>query len=76
MYELKAIFDSRKSFYRKAHYSVVNGIAKLWSYDTLVSQATATNEGWEVEHLGKWSVTTSRHQREFENQLVKMGGLA
>lgn len=68
-YELGARYDARKSFYGKAHvieYS--DGTKALQSYDTIVS--TCDNAG-HVEHLGKWSQTTSRHQREFEKQFSR-----
>lgn len=73
--ELVCHFNRRKSFYGKAHASVNNGVAKLVSYDTLVSTAVFKDGKWEVNHLGRWSMTTSRHQREFERQLVELGGL-
>ena len=63
--ELSARYDSRKSFYGKA--TVIdreNGTIELYSYDTLVSQCVNGN----VTHLGKWSQTTTRHQKEFERQ--------
>lgn len=64
-YELEARYDSRKSFYGKAHViDHENGIFELKSYDTIVSRC----ENGKVKHLGKWSQTTSRHQREFEKQ--------
>lgn len=63
--ELTARFDSRKSFYGKAHViDYGNGIYELQSYNTIVSRC----KNGKVEHLGKWSQTTSRHQREFERQ--------
>lgn len=65
IYELSARYDARKSFYGKAH--VIdhgNGFLELQSYNTIVS---VCRDG-KVEHLGKWSQTTSRHQREFERQ--------
>lgn len=67
-YELDARFDSRKSFYGKA--KVIdhgNGFLQLLSYDTIVSEC----KDGKVTHLGKWSQTTSRHQREFERQFAK-----
>ncbi len=67
-YELMARYDSRKSFYGKAH--VIerdNGLIELESYTTIVSRC----KDGKVEHLGKWSQTTSRHQREFERQFAK-----
>ena len=65
IYELSARYDSRKSFYGKA--MVIeheDGTRELKSYGTIVSRE---KEG-KVEHLGKWSATTSRHQKEFEKQ--------
>lgn len=67
-YELDARFDSRKSFYGKA--KVIdhgNGFLQLMSYETIVSEC----KDGKVTHLGKWSQTTSRHQREFERQFAK-----
>lgn len=65
IYELAARYDSRKSFYGKAHViEKDDGIIELQSYNTIVSRCV----NGKVEHLGKWSVTTSRHQREFELQ--------
>ena len=67
IYELNNIYDSRKSFYGKAHViDHENGVVELQSYDTIVSRCV----NGVVEHLGKWSQTTSRHQREFEKQFV------
>lgn len=64
-YELSPRFDFHKSFYGKAQvieYS--DGMHELKSYNTIVSR----EKGGKVEHLGKWSNTTSRHQKEFEKQ--------
>lgn len=67
-YELTARYDKRQSFYGKAHIiDHENGIAELQSYDTIVSRCT----NGKVEHLGKWSQTTTRHQKEFEKQFAK-----
>lgn len=66
-YELDARYDSRKSFYGKA--TVIdyeNGMLELRSYSTIVSRCV----NGVVEHLGKWSQTTSRHQKEFERQFA------
>ena len=68
IFELSPRYDSRKSFYGKAH--VVdheNGVIELRSYNTIVSRCV----NGVVEHLGKWSQTTGRHQREFEKQFSK-----
>lgn len=68
IYELDAIYDSRKSFYGKAHViDYGGGVYELQSYDTIVSRC----ENGKVTHLGKWSMTTSRHQREFERQFSR-----
>jgi hypothetical protein len=65
IYELEAQFDARKSFYNKAHIiDHENGTLELLSYDTIVSRCV----GGKVENLGKWSATTTRHQREFRKQ--------
>ena len=64
-YELQPINDPRKSFYGKAHIiDHGNGVYELQSYDTIVSPY----DHWKVTHLGKWSNTTTRHQKEFERQ--------
>lgn len=63
--ELSAYYDSRKSFYGKAHViDYENGVLELQSYNTIVSRCV----NGVVEHLGRWSQTTSRHQKEFEKQ--------
>ena len=65
IFELAARYDARKSFYGKAR--VVdheNGTIELQSYDTIVSHCV----NGKVEELGKWSATTTRHQKEFRKQ--------
>lgn len=65
VFELSPRYDSRKSFYGKAQViDYGNGYMELKSYNTIVS---SVNNG-KVHHNGKYSVTTSRHQREFERQ--------
>lgn len=67
-YELTPRFDSRKSFYGKAIViDYENGRQELRSYQTIVSRCI----NGVVEHLGKWSQTTTRHQKEFERQFAK-----
>ena len=67
-YELSAQYDCRKSFYGKAQVIVYSdGTHALKSYNTIVSR----EKDGKVEHLGKWSNTTSRHQREFEKQFSR-----
>lgn len=73
MYELKAIHDSRASFYGKALVSVepTNGgnvRKRLFSYDTLVADMFIDPEGEDVasvKALGWFSATTARHINEF-----------
>ena len=68
IYELSPRCDARKSFYGKAHViDYENGTLELQSYDTIVSRCV---DG-KVEELGKWSLTTTRHQREFRRQFEK-----
>ena len=66
-YELKPT-NGRKSFYGKAHViDHENGTIELQSYDTIVSRCV----NGKVEELGKWSATTTRHQKEFRKQFER-----
>jgi hypothetical protein len=66
--ELLAQYDSRKSFYRKAHVLIgEKNTFYLLSYNTIVSKC----KNGVVEHFGKWSQTTTRHQKEFEKQFTE-----
>lgn len=68
IFELSARYDARASFYGKA--KVVeheDGSHDLLSYGTLVSQ----EKDGKITHLGKWSQTTTRHQKEFEKQFSR-----
>lgn len=68
IYELEARFDPRQSFYGKARViDYENGVLELESYTTIVSRCI---DG-KVEELGKWSQTTTRHQKEFRRQFEK-----
>ena len=65
IFELVPRYDTRKSFYGKAR--VVDhedGTIELQSYNTTVSRCV----NGKVEELGKWSQTTTRHQKEFRKQ--------
>ena len=65
VYELSARYDARKSFYGKANViDYENGTIELQSYDTIVSRCI----NGKVEELGRWSMTTTRHQKEFRKQ--------
>ena len=68
IFELVPLYDARKSFYGKAR--VVDhedGTIELQSYDTIVSRCV----NGKVEELGKWSQTTTRHQKEFRKQFER-----
>lgn len=68
VYELEARFDARQSFYGKARViDYENGVLELESYTTIVSRCI---DG-KIEELGKWSQTTTRHQKEFRRQFEK-----
>lgn len=68
-YELTAIYDSRASFYGKAH--VIdhgNGKLELQSYDTIVAEID--NGKLVYDSIGEYSTTTNRHIREFIKQFA------
>ena len=74
-YELSCQYDTRQSFYGKAIvnvYETKNVEQKqLQSYDTLVANYVYyKNKNKRVyEYFGKYSQTTTRHQKEFFRQL-------
>ncbi len=63
-FELKPIYDSRKSFYGKARIFIEGDIKALVSYSTKVAQ---TVDGV-AEVFGTYSPTTLRHIKEFLHQ--------
>ena len=68
IFELVPRYDARKSFYGKARViDHENGTVELQSYDTIVSRCV----NGKVEELGKWSATTTRHQKEFRKQFER-----
>jgi hypothetical protein len=77
-YELTCRYDSRNSFYGKAWVKeteeeqdlMIYTILELYSYGTLVARITKNNETClsTCEYLGKYSQTTTRHQKEFFKQ--------
>lgn len=70
IYELAARFDSRKSFYGKAHViELDNGAKQLQSYNTIVGEIKngKYHQLWE----GK-SQTTTRHINEFRKQFEEV----
>jgi len=75
-YDLKCRYDTRQSFYGKAKVRVCEESEKithleLLSYGTLVANYVYyKNENKKVyEYFGKYSQTTTRHQKEFFRQL-------
>ena len=71
--ELQAIYDRRKSFYKKAH--VVkddDGTIRLISYSTEV----ATIKNGKLHINGFYSATTLRHIKEFIAQYVGLYAVA
>ena len=74
MLKLEPQYDSRKSFYGKAKYEVIEKennkrLFKLHSYGTLVATVEEGDGKMSCTHLGRFSQTTSRHQREFFKQM-------
>lgn len=79
MYDLSCRYDSRISFYGKAKVKyeeeeqdlMLYKEWELYSYNTLVARATRNCETCltTYEYLGKYSQTTTRHQKEFFKQL-------
>ena len=64
-YNFTPIYENVKSYYGKAKIRDYGFRQfELYSYGTLVSVC----QNGRVVHLGKWSRTTSRHQKEFEKQ--------
>lgn len=73
VYELDCRYDSRQSFYGKARVEQKeydNFIALvLYSYDTEVASIEEYNNGMiKYYYNGKYSQTTTRHQKEFFKQ--------
>lgn len=72
--ELSAINDSRASFYNKANVVEKNNVLNLYSYETLVATYNKTNKKLTIlpnsqfAPNGKYSMTTTRHIKEFAKQ--------
>lgn len=62
--ELRARYDARQSFYKKAYTIKYNNILYLRSYDTIVAKI----ENSEAVINGWYSQTTARHINEFLKQ--------
>lgn len=70
IYELQARYDSRKSFYGKAHViEFDNGIKQLQSYDTIVGEI---RNGKYYQLWDGKSQTTTRHIKEFIKQFAEV----
>ena len=69
IYELTARYDSRKSFYNKAHViELPDGTKQLMSYETIVCEITPNGE-FRMLWYGR-SQTTTRHINEFKKQFA------
>lgn len=73
-YYLECEYDTRTSFYKKAYVEEIESsrvlTKELISYDTLVANYVNYKGDREVfEYFGKYSQTTTRHQKEFFRQL-------
>ena len=67
IHDLTPIYDSRKSFYKKAHVLYLdNGMIQLQSYNTIVCE-TDNNGNFKMLWNGR-SNTTTRHINEFKRQ--------
>lgn len=71
-YDLDCRYDTRKSFYGKARVveeKQLNGTKiRLYSYGTLVATIETYKNKTKYEYLGRYSQTTTRHQKEFFKQ--------
>ena len=63
-YELQSIYNSQKSFYRKAFVYIANNIKYLVSYSTIVAKIG----NGKLFINGYYSPTTARHINEFLQQ--------
>lgn len=74
MYELDCRYDSRASFYGKAKVEIVRNtyeqVQNLYSYGTLVASIIDDFKNIKRKYIygGKYSQTTTRHQKEFFKQ--------
>lgn len=70
--ELQTFFDSRQSFYGKAQIETTQNKNvldfKLFSYGVFVARVTQIGNTKQFFYFGKYSQTTTRHQKEFFKQ--------
>lgn len=69
IYELSARYDSRKSFYRKAHVIIKGKTIQLQSYETIVGEI---KNGKYYQLWDGKSHTTTRHIKEFKKQFLEV----
>ena len=67
-FDLSCRFDARQSFYGKARVKEIDGDYYLYSYGTLVAKVIKYENKTVFYYLGKFSQTTTRHQKEFFRQ--------
>ena len=65
---LEPIYSNQKSFYGKAIIETIDGITRLYSYNILAAEIVSRETSKEFIYMGKYSQTTSRHQKEFFKQ--------
>ena len=90
LYELIPINSRQKSFYKKAHYTIVNKEATLYSYTSNVCKVDLSKGvyylNWNIPENLLFSNTTLKHIKEFlkqklevniksKKELIKMEGL-
>lgn len=68
LYELVPQYDTRASFYGKAQVMESENNLKLYSYNTLVAEIIKEDNKTIYKYYGKFSQTTTRHQKEFFKQ--------
>lgn len=74
MYELSCRYDTRQSFYGKAKVLEqkigTTGFSEiiLYSYGTMVAKIIEGKNSKKYIYLGRYSQTTTRHQKEFFRQ--------
>lgn len=77
IYELFPRYDSRKSFYSKAHIIETSKTIKLKSYDTIILQYNKQTKTIKFlcRDLWAFSQTTNRHINEFLKQFTNISPL-
>lgn len=68
MYELKAIYDSRASFYGKAQINIDGNKKTLYSYGVKVATVDGDKLTFLTDNENHYTTTTLRHIKEFLTQ--------